>query len=55
MNSPLEIREVRLRGLSRWRSVGCTGSRLLRLSKAAFVHRDGVRQELSAQADIALS
>jgi hypothetical protein len=41
MNSPLEIPKVRLRGLHGW--------------VRAEVYRPGARQELSAQADIALS
>jgi hypothetical protein len=69
MNSPLEIREVRLRGLHRGRSpasdalvrrhrheqVSPQRARGFTCSNPARVHSDGVRQELSAQADIAVS
>ena len=54
MNSPLERHEVRLRGLPQRASPKCTG-RGIAGANAASVHNDGARQELSAQADIALS
>jgi hypothetical protein len=54
MNSPLEDREVRLRGLPQQRSAGAPGQAFT-ARIPALVQNDGVRQELSAQADIAVS
>jgi hypothetical protein len=53
MNSPLENREVRRRGLPQRRRPLCTRVVPRRFERP--VHKDGVRQELSAQADIAFS
>jgi hypothetical protein len=55
MNSPLEIRKVRLRGLPQPGRFMCTGTRLFKGSEAASVHKDGARQEPSAKADTTFS
>jgi hypothetical protein len=52
MNSPLERRKVRLRGLPQPGQFMCSFSNA---SEAASVHRDGAWQEPSAKADITFS